>query len=173
MEKLKNYLELFLQSCSYFSALYWVLKGFSKTPLFLLVISCFNSWLNFSPGPPVGPGPLVGPLAHLSAPAHLVEPVQVVQLLPTRPVYAFPLSFPLSRPLATESSSLSPRSIPTAPAGPSRRDGVRSIDLATAHLPIREILPIASRCPRLCRLLHLGFRPWRPRASPRAARPFP
>jgi hypothetical protein len=66
MEKLKNSLELFLQSCSYFSALYWVLKGFSKTSLFLLVISCFNSWFKNSPSPPVehghwpGPGPPVG-----------------------------------------------------------------------------------------------------------------
>jgi hypothetical protein len=36
MEKLKNYLELFLQSYGYFPALYWVLKGFSKTLYFSL-----------------------------------------------------------------------------------------------------------------------------------------
>jgi hypothetical protein len=50
---------------------------------------------------------------------------------------------------------------------------VRLIDPATAHVPVREILSIASRCPRLRRLPYLGFWPWRPRASSRAARPFP
>jgi hypothetical protein len=42
MEKLKNYLELFLQSYGYFSALYWVLKGFFKNALFFFAIFCFD-----------------------------------------------------------------------------------------------------------------------------------
>jgi hypothetical protein len=43
MEKLKNYLELFLQNYGYFSALYWVLKGFSKTLYIFLQFSVLFS----------------------------------------------------------------------------------------------------------------------------------
>jgi hypothetical protein len=43
MEKLKNYLELFLQSYGYFPALYWVSKGFSKTLYILLQFSVLFS----------------------------------------------------------------------------------------------------------------------------------
>jgi hypothetical protein len=42
MEELKNHLELFLQSQDYFSAFYWVLKGFSKNPLFPLQFYVFK-----------------------------------------------------------------------------------------------------------------------------------
>jgi hypothetical protein len=63
MKKLKYYLELFLQSYSYFSALYWVLKGFSKTLYFSLQFSVlisnkkpFQSHLSCL-APPIGPWP--------------------------------------------------------------------------------------------------------------------
>jgi hypothetical protein len=38
------------------------------------------------------------------------------------------------------------------------------------QLPVCEISLIAPPCHRLRRLLHLGFPPWRSRASPQAAR---
>jgi hypothetical protein len=173
MEKLKNSLELFLQSCSYFSALYWVLKDFSKTSLFLLVISYFNSWFKNSPGPPVGRGPPVGPWPTCRRQPTWLSSTRWLGRSDPAILRGSPSPSSLALALATESPSPPPRSIPTALVGASRRDGVRSIDPAMALLPVREILSIVSRCPRLRRIPHLGFRPWRPRASPRAARPFP
>jgi hypothetical protein len=118
-------------------------------------------------------GPLVGPLAHLLAPTYLVEPDQVARLFWPGHSACSPSPSPLARALATELPSPPPGSIPTAPTGASRWDGVRSIDPATVHLHVHEILSIVSLCLRLHRLPHLGFRPWQPRASSRAAQPFP
>jgi hypothetical protein len=148
-----------------------VLKGFSKTSLFLLVISYFNSWFKNFPGPPVGPGPLVGPWPTCRCQPTWSSPTRWLSHSDPAILRGSPSPYPLARALATKSPL--PCSILTAPAGASRQDGVRSIDPAMALLPVCEILLIASRCPWLRRLPHLGFQPWRPRASPWAARPFP
>jgi hypothetical protein len=161
--------ELWLFSCFLLS----VRRFFQKNPYIFLCNFMF--WfLIKNPSSPtcqtwphlLGPGPPVG----ASQPGW-AQPGGSV--FPTWPFYASPTPSPLARALAVESQSPPPRSIPAAPVGASRRDGSRSIDLATVHLPIRERLSIAPLCPRLRRLPRLGFRPWRPRASPRAAWPFP